>query len=79
MPAIVSPAMSEQERRPENDGRDFANAAWSIPSYLLSGMAVYGGGGWLLDRWLGTSAFFPIGIVLGVVLAVYLVYRKYGR
>ncbi|MFI6298700.1 AtpZ/AtpI family protein [Nonomuraea sp. NPDC050790] len=69
----------EKKRRPEDDGQDFANAAWSIPSYLLSGMAIYGGAGWLLDRWLGTSALFPIGIVVGVALAVYLVYRKYGR
>ncbi|MFC4589225.1 AtpZ/AtpI family protein [Sphaerisporangium corydalis] len=70
--------MSEQ-RKPEEDGRDFANAAWSIPSTLLSGMLIWGGIGWLLDRWLGLSAFFPIGIILGVVLAVYLVYVKYGR
>ncbi|MEV4889315.1 AtpZ/AtpI family protein [Nonomuraea sp. NPDC050547] len=69
----------EKKRRPEDDGQDFANAAWSIPSYLLSGMAIYGGAGWLLDRWFGTSALFPIGIVVGVALAVYLVYRKYGR
>ncbi|MBF8191019.1 AtpZ/AtpI family protein [Nonomuraea sp. K274] len=52
---------------------------WAIPSQLLAGMAVYGGVGWLLDRWLDTSAFFPIGVVLGVVLAVYLVYRKHGQ
>ncbi|WP_084960818.1 AtpZ/AtpI family protein [Thermoactinospora rubra] len=71
--------MSEQERRPEDDGRDFADAAWSVPSYLLAGMAIYGGIGWLLDRWLGTSAFFLIGIVLGTVLAGYLCYRKFGR
>ncbi|WP_214413546.1 AtpZ/AtpI family protein [Sphaerisporangium fuscum] len=70
--------MSEQ-RKPEEDGRDFANAAWSIPSTLLAGMLVWGGIGWLLDRWLGVGAFFPIGIILGVVLAVYLVYVKYGR
>ncbi|MFI6501057.1 AtpZ/AtpI family protein [Nonomuraea typhae] len=69
----------EKKRRPEDDGQDFANAAWSIPSYLLAGMAIYGGAGWLLDRWLGLSALFPIGVVVGVVLAAYLVYRKYGR
>lgn len=71
--------MSEQKRRPENDGRDFADAAWSVPSYLLSGMLLYGGAGWLLDRWLDTSAFFPIGIVVGLVLAGYLAYRKFSR
>lgn len=73
------PAMSEQERRPEDDGRDFANAAWSIPSYILSGIILYGGGGWLLSRWTGVAAFTPIGVIIGVVLAIYLVYRKYGR
>ncbi|UBU15134.1 AtpZ/AtpI family protein [Nonomuraea gerenzanensis] len=71
--------MSAQERRPEEDGRDFADAMWSIPSLLLAGMAIYGGIGWLLDRWLDMSAFFPIGIVLGLVLAGYLAYRKFSR
>ncbi|PZG16045.1 hypothetical protein C1J01_22325 [Nonomuraea aridisoli] len=52
---------------------------WSIPSYLLAGMAVYGGIGWLLDRWLDVSAFFPIGTVLGLILAGYLAYRKFSR
>ncbi|GGL36278.1 hypothetical protein GCM10014719_41730 [Planomonospora parontospora subsp. antibiotica] len=73
------PAMSEQERRPEDDGRDFADAAWSIPSYILSGIILYGGGGWLLSRWTGVAVFTPIGVIIGVVLAIYLVYRKYGR
>ncbi|MFC6082212.1 AtpZ/AtpI family protein [Sphaerisporangium aureirubrum] len=70
--------MSEQ-RKPEEDGRDFANAAWSIPSYLVAGMLAWGGVGWLLGRWLDVAALFPIGIVLGTVLAVYLVYVRYGR
>ncbi|WP_326636520.1 hypothetical protein OG884_24360 [Streptosporangium sp. NBC_01755] len=71
--------MSEQERRPESDGRDFANAAWSVPSYILSGIILYGGGGWLLSRWTGVAVFTPIGVIVGAVLAIYLVYRKYGR
>ncbi|WP_018653294.1 AtpZ/AtpI family protein [Actinomadura flavalba] len=50
-----------------------------MPSYLLSGMAVYGGLGWLLDRWLGLSVFFPIGILVGLGLAIYLVYLRIGR
>ncbi|WP_019629361.1 AtpZ/AtpI family protein [Actinomadura atramentaria] len=77
--------MSEEEHRPgpesdpSDDHQSFANAAWSIPSYVLSGMAVYGGIGWLLDHWLGTSALFPIGILVGLALALYLVYHRYGR
>jgi hypothetical protein len=42
-------------------------------------MLAWGGVGWLLGRWLGVEALFPIGIVLGVALAVYLVYVRYGR
>ncbi|MEU8197321.1 hypothetical protein AB0C10_26385 [Microbispora amethystogenes] len=71
--------MSEQERRPETDGRDFADAAWSVPSYLLSGILVWGGLGWLLSRWTGVYAFIPIGVIVGVVLAGYLVYWKHCR
>ncbi|MBW8483906.1 AtpZ/AtpI family protein [Actinomadura parmotrematis] len=77
--------MSEEEPEP-GPGADetssheaFTNAAWSIPSYILSGMAVYGGLGWLLDHWLGTSALFPIGILVGLALAIFLVYHRYGR
>lgn len=89
---MVRPAMSEEGHRPDPqdseeseqdridaEHRGFANAAWSIPSYILSGMAVYGGLGWLLDRWLGTSALFPIGILVGLALALYLVFHRYGR
>ncbi|SEF91867.1 Putative F0F1-ATPase subunit Ca2+/Mg2+ transporter [Thermomonospora echinospora] len=85
---MVRPAMSGEGRQPDRqpddwdhqtDHQGFTNAAWSIPSYLLSGMAVYGGIGWLLDRWLGTSALLPIGILVGLGLALYLVYHRYGR
>lgn len=71
--------MSEQKRRPEDGQASFADAAWSVPGYLLSGMAIWGGIGWLLSRWTGWALFTPVGLVLGVSLAIYLVYLKYGR
>jgi F0F1-type ATP synthase assembly protein I len=78
--------MSEEGHPPDPGPGDddqghqsFTNAAWSIPSYVLSGMAVYGGLGWLLDRWWGTSAMFPVGILAGLGLALYLIYHRYGR
>jgi ATP synthase protein I len=56
------------------------NAAWSIVSYLLSGLAVWGGAGWLLDRWTGQeSLFFPIGLLVGIAGALYIVYVRFGR
>jgi F0F1-type ATP synthase assembly protein I len=52
----------------------------ALISYLISGIVVYGGLGWLLDRWLGfTSLFFPIGLVLGVGAGGYLGYMRFLR
>jgi F0F1-type ATP synthase assembly protein I len=77
--------MSGEGRRPggsrpdESEQRRFANDAWSIPSYILSGMLAYGGVGWLLGRWLGVSALFPVGLVFGLLFAMYLIYLRHGR
>lgn len=49
---------------------------WQIMSYLIAGVAVYGTLGWLADQWLGTSFLVGVGIVLGVVLAMYLIWRR---
>lgn len=51
---------------------------WSVTGTLISGMAVWGGVGWLLDRWLDIRVFAPIGIILGMAVAVYVVVVKYG-
>lgn len=52
--------------------------AWGVTGTLLSGMAVWGGVGWLVDQWLDTRVFFPVGIILGVAVAIYVVVVKYG-
>ncbi|TDC55080.1 hypothetical protein E1281_14445 [Actinomadura sp. KC345] len=71
--------MSEQKRRPEDGQREFADVAWSVPGYLLSGMIIWGGLGWLLANWTGQDWLIPIGVVIGVGLATYLVYLQFGR
>jgi F0F1-type ATP synthase assembly protein I len=45
---------------------------------MISGMAVWGGAGWLLDRWLDTRVFLPVGIILGMAAAIYIVVARYG-
>jgi F0F1-type ATP synthase assembly protein I len=45
---------------------------------MLSGMLVWGGVGWLLDRWLETRFFTLVGVLLGLTVAIYLVVVKYG-
>ena len=55
-----------------------ADQAWRSFAYLLSGPLLYGGAGWLLDHWLGTSFLLPVGIVGGMALSVYLIWFRYG-
>ena len=64
-------------RREPASGRE-ADRAWRSFAYLLSGPLLYGGGGLLLDRWLGTSFLLPVGIVGGMALSVYLIWFRYG-
>jgi F0F1-type ATP synthase assembly protein I len=48
-------------------------------SYLIAGMVVWGGIGWLVDHWLGTGHIaFGIGVVLGAAAGVYLIARRLG-
>jgi F0F1-type ATP synthase assembly protein I len=55
------------------------NAGWSIFGYLISGMAFYGGLGWLIDHWTGHSLFFPIGMLAGLAVSIGLIIHRYGR
>ncbi|MFZ1385567.1 MAG: AtpZ/AtpI family protein [Propionicimonas sp.] len=50
-----------------------------IISILISGLLLYGGVGWVLDRWLQTSWWLPIGLIVGVIAGIYLVIMKFGR
>lgn len=71
----------DQDKRPHPARFNAAaeTGAWDIVAYLLSGMLLWGGAGWLLDRWLGITLFLPIGLLFGTGLALYLVYVRYGR
>lgn len=51
----------------------------TIISYLVAGLLVYGGIGWLLDWWLKTSFLLPSGIIVGAVAGIYMIIRRYGR
>jgi len=53
--------------------------AYAVLSYLLGGVILYGGIGWLVDAWLGTRGFVAAGIVLGAAAGVWLVWLRYSR
>jgi F0F1-type ATP synthase assembly protein I len=57
-----------------------ANQAWDVIGLLLAGIIVWGAVGWLLDLWLDFRyLFLPIGMVLGVSIALWMVYLRYGK
>jgi ATP synthase protein I len=54
--------------------------AWNVIATLLAGMLVWGGLGWLGDRWLDTGRLLTaIGILVGTAGGIYVVYIRYGR
>jgi hypothetical protein len=56
------------------------NPGWTIFGYLLAGMGVYGGIGWLIGRWAGNPPIFLAGgMVAGLALAIALTIFRYGR
>ena len=67
------PRTADAERHPSG-----ADVGWGITGTMLSGMLVWGGAGWLLDRWLETRVFTLVGVLLGLGVAIYLVVVKYG-
>jgi len=56
-----------------------ADEGWAVLSTLISGFVVFGGIGWLLDRWWGTHLMVPIGVIVGMALSIYAVVMQFGR
>ena len=56
-------------------------AMWSIFGYLLSGLLVWGGIGWLVDHYVmhHGHTFVLIGFLLGMGAALYLVWLRFVR
>jgi F0F1-type ATP synthase assembly protein I len=69
--------MDDDAHRPTGPAGEAA--AWTVLAYLLTGPLLYGGLGWLADRWLDTQPLFVlVGILGGMALALYVVWVRYG-
>jgi ATP synthase protein I len=63
---------------PPDTGQE--NPGWTVFSYLLTGMIFYGGIGWAIGHWVVHSTLcFPLGMVVGLALAIVLVILRFGR
>jgi F0F1-type ATP synthase assembly protein I len=58
--------------------RDQAGA-WDALAVLASGVAVWGGVGWLISEWLHSSVFLMMGLLVGMGSALYLIWHRYGK
>jgi ATP synthase protein I len=52
---------------------------YEVVSYLISGMLAYGGIGWVVGHFTHISLLFPIGMAVGLAIALGWVIYRYGR
>lgn len=76
--AIVRRAMASPDTPPPPADDRPKGDPWQAFSYLVAGVLFYGLGGWLLDRWLGTSYLVILGIFVGAGLGVYMTFGRFG-
>src|ERR1700710_1964072 len=55
-----------------------ADEGWAVITTLIAGFVVWGGIGWLLDRWWGTTFLTPVGVIVGMALGVFAVVARHG-
>jgi ATP synthase protein I len=68
-----------QERTGWDPRQPREGTGWAIVSYLIGGMALYGGIGWLIGRWTHIAVLFPIGMLVGMALALTMVVLRFAR
>lgn len=65
---------------PQEEHRAAAGMGLTGLSLMFSGMAVYGGIGWVLDKFVvHRTLFLPIGLVVGIGLGIYMLYVRLAR
>jgi len=72
-------ARARVDRASTTDRNAGMNQAMSALSYLVGGVIVYGGIGWLAGHWLHLQLLTGVGIVVGSGLAIYLIVQRFGR
>lgn len=55
-----------------------ADEGWAVLTTLIGGFVLWGGIGWLLDGWWGTSFLTPVGLIVGMALGIYAVVARHG-
>lgn len=76
-PGSIHIAMSPED--PADVRRREDAKAWDAFGLVASGIAVWGGAGWLISEQLDNSLYLMLGLMVGMGAALYLVWVRYGR
>lgn len=78
--SVTRPARDAGAPDPAAQGRALGlGTGWTVVSYLLAGMAAYGGIGWLIGRAVHVEILFPLGMLLGLGISLGYVIYRFGR
>lgn len=69
----------KQQDPPAGSPERPAGDPWHAFGYIVSGVALYGGLGWLVDRWIGTNFLVALGIIFGAGLGIYQTFARFNR
>jgi ATP synthase protein I len=69
----------KQDPQPPQSAGVQERDGWRVLSYMLGGMALYGGLGWLVGHWTGITILFPLGMILGIALSIVMIAFRYSK
>jgi ATP synthase protein I len=72
-PPRTAAQLGYARRRPDASAQPRESDGYRILSYMLGGMILYGGIGWLIGHWTGLSFLFPVGMLVGLALGIWLI------
>jgi len=73
-------AVDRARKQADAQGRALGlEAGWTVLSYLLAGMAAYGGIGWLIGRAVHVPLLFPVGMLVGLGISLGYIIHRFGR
>jgi hypothetical protein len=55
------------------------SAGYTYLSYMIGGMLLYGGAGWLIGHYTHLLVLFPVGLVVGLALSVAMIIFRVTR
>ena len=75
----VTPAAQAQKKAAAQGRAQGLEAGWNVFSYLVAGMAAYGGIGWLIGRAVHVPLLFPLGMLVGMAISIGYIIHHFGR